>query len=791
MRTSRVVLIGLYLLAGSAAGQTVRLQGLGGQVRAHLDAYGIPHVFAGTMTDACRVIGYVHATDRLGQMDLFRRRASGTCAEILGPDALASDILVRRLGIRRGCEAVWSSPDVPGELRAELEAYAAGVNAKIAELGEDGLPLMFKTLGYRPAPWTPVDSLVFIKYMGWDQSGTDDDLWFGIMVEKMGAAAVEELWPLDRPYEIPTVKVQADRAKRSSARLTPIRGAAPAYQAALRTFASAGWFGRDGPFGSNNWAVDGTKTASGKPILCSDPHLGFQLPSIWYTLHVSAGGLNLAGVTFPGSPFIVIGHNDHLGWGITNMQADAVDYFVETIHPDDPMKYKHRGQWKTISRITEKVPVKGRDPHVLHIDSTIHGPIISREGKAIAMQWTGLGPTLDMIGFWEISRARNLTAFLKGLDRLIVPALNIVYADAAGNIAIHPCGALPLRTRGQGRIPMDGASGDHDWTGMIPRAELPLAINPSEHFVASANGRPASIGYPHYLGWMWDPSYRTRRIHEMLSKADNLTVETMKAIQNDAHDKAAEVFVPVLLSVLKRADVPEPFSRRVIRELEGWDFVADPDAIGPVIWLRWFQHYRAAVWDDEWEPRGIKKADGSWGFTGNNRREPMLEVLEYITREHPNSIWFDDRRTPGRESRDEIVLRSFETAVASLKRQFGDDIGRWAWKGINVLRIPSLSRQEALARTEGPVPGTCFTVNPGSNIGYVGGGASWRMIVDFARPSAGVGVYPGGQSENPASRHYDDQMRLWATGEYLPLNAFADPSKLPPNGMAKSITFGH
>jgi penicillin amidase len=275
----------------------------------------------------------------------------------------------------------------------------------------------------------------------------------------------------------------------------------------------------------------------------------------------------------------------------------------------------------------------------------------------------------------------------------------------------------------------------------------------------------------------------------MLSKTDDLTVETMMAIQNDAHDKAAEVFVPVLLSVLRRIDAWEPFSKRVIQKLEEWDFVADLDAIGPVIWLRWLQHYRAAVWDDEWEPRGIKKRGGSWGFTGNNRREPMLEVLEYITREHPNSIWFDDRRTPERESRDEIALRSFHTAVASLKKEFSNGIDRWTWKRINVLRIPSLSRQEAMARTGGPVSGTCFTVNPGGNIGHVGGGASWRMIVDFGRTGGSVGVYPGGQSEDPTSEHYDDQIELWARGRYVPLRALADASELPDTAKVKTITF--
>jgi penicillin amidase len=769
----QVLFLSVMVGGGGAMADTVRLEKLGGKVQIFFDAHAVPHVYAKDMEDAARSMGYLHATNRLWQMDMYRRVASGTTAEIMGPDGLGSDVLVRQLGIRRGCEAVWASDDLPAGLRAELEAYAEGVNAKIADFGDDHLPMMFKALGYAPAPWTPVESLVFTKYMGWDQGGTFDDLWFGMMVEKVGVAAAEELWPLDRPYEIPTVNVQADRRKLSRAALDPIPGGGAAYGATFKKLSDVKWFGRGSHFGSNNWAVDGTKTVSGKPILCSDPHLGFQLPAIWYTAHISAGGVNQAGVTFPGSPFIVIGHNDHHGWGITNMQADAVDFFVETLDPDDSTKYQHRGEWKKVDRVTETIPVKGGASRVLHIDYTVHGPLLRLSGKPISMSWTGFGPTRDIVGFWEISRAKSLKEVLQGLDKVIVPAINIVYADSEGNIALHPCGALPLRTRGQGRIPMDGASGENDWAGMIPRSELPLVVNPPNHFVASANGRPASIGYPHYLGWMWDPSYRTRRIHEMLGEAKEMTVDRMRAIQNDTYDKAAEAFVPVFLEAVKSREISDAFEKRVIGELAKWDFVADLDATGPAIWLRWLDDYRQAVWDDEWETRGIEKQDGSWGFTGNNRREPMLEVLEYITREHPESKWFDDRRTPEGETRDEMILRSFRSAAVSLKKQFGENPDQWAWKQTNVLRISALSGQAEMGRSGQPVPGTSFTVNPGGGIGHVGGGASWRMIVDFARPAGSIGVYPGGQSGNPTSEHYSDQIDVWATGRYLPLHAYS------------------
>jgi penicillin amidase len=395
------------------------------------------------------------------------------------------------------------------------------------------------------------------------------------------------------------------------------------------------------------------------------------------------------------------------------------------------------------------------------------------------MAWTGLGPTTDPVALWRISHARNLKEFLAGCDLLICPCLNLAYADVDGNIAIHPCGALPLRMRGQGRIPMDGASGDNDWTGMIPRSEMPLTVNPPEHYVASANGRPSPLGFPHYLGWMWDPSYRTRRINELLARGDKFTPESMQATQNDVYDKAAERFLPVFLAALRDADLIDAVAQRARNELNRWDYIANRESPAPILWLKWLELYRDAVWKDEWTSRGIKQPAGNWGFSDNNRREPMLEVLEYLTREFPKSAWFDNRATPEGETRDDAIRRSFRLMTAAVKKEFGEHPADWQWGKINRLKIDSLSGVPALGRSGVPLPGTAFTLNPGSDGGTVGGGASWRMIVDLADPQHSRGVYPGGQSGSPESPHYDDQIAVWAGGRYLPLNAVSNPDKLP------------
>jgi penicillin amidase len=807
---------------------TLALPGLQGPVRVYRDTLGIPHIYAGSSQDAYFALGYLHATDRLFEMEMFRRRASGTLAEVFGKASLDDDIFVRRIGIRRSSEAAWKSHRLDGRIARELEAYCAGVNARLAELEKPGgpKPAIFQQLGFTPAPWTPVDALAFPKYMGWDQSGTDTDVWMGMLVEKLGLEAVNELFPLDRPYEVPTIPgwgaVNAALPSTVGATLVVAPGrpqgpplqlrslsarqaaepqvigrdavatAAPHFppgfdQAALelhRRFVS-GRFGSQFALGSNNWAIDGTKSATGKPILANDPHLGFSLPSIWYTAHLVAPGLNITGVTFAGFPYTVIGHNDRIAWGLTDMQADAVDYFTEKTDAQHPHQYFYKGEWRTLERVHEEVPVRGEKPVPLEIESTVHGPLVTTHGVKLALAWTGLEPTFEVIAFERLNTARGLTDYQAALKDLTVPPLNVIYADVDGNIAIAPHGALPIRKRGLGRCPVDGSSGDYDWTGTIPDDQLPFALNPTQHFLASANGRPAPVGYPYYLGWMWDPSYRTRRIHELLSTHGHITVEDMESFQMDAHDVAAEAFVPVLVAAYDRHPFGDDRVRRAIDELRRWNFEATPQSVAERIWAVWFERFRQDVWQGQFDAAGVERWDGGWGFAGTNERQPELEVLEFLTRADPESIWFDHARrvtrTPASavrgssQTRDDIIAYSFVEAVDQIIKDRGADMSRWQWGSTNLLRLHSMTENPALDRGGIPVRGDEFTLSPGANGGEVTGGASWRMVVDFSDLGHSFGMYPGGQSEDPSSPHYADQMNPWAEGRYLPLYFYSSP----------------
>lgn len=779
------------------APSSLRLPGLRSRVEVDFDREGIPHIYAQSARDAYEALGYVHARDRLFQMEVYRRRGSGTLAEIFGSSQLQDDIFIRQIGIRRGAEAVWQSPRLDASVREEFEAYCAGVNARIAEVGNH-LPPAFQQLGIRPAPWTPVDALVFARYMGWDQSGTDTDVWIGMLVEKPGLDTVNELFPLDRPYEVSTVPASSLVAAGDST--APHAGEdtgatdAPRFPAGydeaavdLHRHFVAQRTGSRFAFGSNNWAIDGHKSATGKPILANDPHLGFSLPAIWYTAHLVAPGLDVIGVTFPGFPYAVIGHNDRVAWGLTNLQSDAVDYFMEKTDAAHPGQYFYKGSWRALDRREEDVPVRGDKPYHLVIESTAHGPLVTTHGVRLALEWTGLEPSFEVLAFRRMNRARNVADYRLALHDLAVPALNVIYADVDGNIAIAPHGRLPIRKRGLGRWPVDGASGDYDWLGFIPDDRLPFALNPPEHFLASANGRPAPVGYPFYLGWMWDPSYRTRRIHELLRTHQHITVADMEGFQMDAHDLAAERFVPVLLEAYDRRPFGDDHVRAGIAELRHWDFTARPDSIAETIWTTWFEIYRRAVWQNHFDGAGVEPWEGGWGFAGSNERQPELEVLEFLTREVPDSPWFDDARTPARESRDDVIRTSFTTAVQKLVQERGPDMQAWRWGKTNVLRLHSLTGVAALDRGGIEVPGDEFTLGPGDNGGEVTGGASWRMVVDLGDLARSAGMYPGGQSEDPSSAHYVDQMQPWAQGHYLPLHFEEKPGSLPAGEMESTM----
>ena len=767
-----------------AAEETIRLQrtlaGLRDDVEIVVDKYGFPHIYAENDVDAMFALGYMHATDRLWQMDFQRRAAQGRLAEILGPDALEHDTFVRTIGLNRLADLSAERAKNHHALYENLRAYTWGVNSYIAGKMPDRLPAEFARMGYQPEPWSIVDSIALGKAMAWELSGSLDDLYLGTLVEKLGWETVDELFPVDRYGEIPIISSEGSEENTEPPQDTKADMPSGIDEACLQVIRMASsrlrLFGDDNIIGSNNWVIDGKKSASGKPMLASDPHLGLHLPSVWYVAHIKGAGLDVIGVSLPGVPMILIGRNRHVAWGVTNTQADVTDFYIETLNPEKT-HHLHEGEWKPLEFSGETIRVRGQEPRELAIPETVHGPILSSGETNLSIRWIGAEPDDDAYAFDLLNRAVDYDDFAAAMQTLNAPPQNFNYADTNGMIAMWVAGLFPVRKAGLGRVPVDGASGDFDWEGFIPRIDTPHSVNPAHHYLASANQRPASRGYKYYLGYEWDPGYRARRINQLLASHDTITIDQMKSFQADTYDTAADSMLPHLIAACRNEFEEDDPCARALDVLSSWNFLTTAGSPAPTIWWKWLDNLRDDVWRDEWRAAGIDLREEPWGHTDLNKWQPPLEVLERMVVMEPASKWFDDVSTGPKETLKEIACLSLRRAVDKLSLKLGGDVSEWRWGRTNRLRIEHLSRDPGLGRGGQPLSGSDFALNARGNGSDVTGGPSWRMVVDLANPDTAAGVFPCGQSGDPQSPHYDDLLDEWIRDEYVPLLFYRTPEQ--------------
>jgi penicillin amidase len=396
------------------------------------------------------------------------------------------------------------------------------------------------------------------------------------------------------------------------------------------------------------------------------------------------------------------------------------------------------------------------------------------------MQWTGAEPDDDAAAFFLLNHAVDYDDFATAMQTLNTPAQNFNYADTNGMIAMWVAGLFPIRGTGHGCIPGDGASGEYDWQGFIPKIDTPRSVNPAQDYLASANQRPAPEEYPYYLGYEWDPGYRARRINELLSGAGAITVDRMKAFQADTRDTAAESMLPHLIAACKDGIEPGSLYANALDTLSAWDFFTTVDSPAPTIWWKWMERLSDDVWADEWRAAGIELRKDSWGHTDLNRWSPPMEVLEYMVVKQPTSKWFDDVSTTDTiETLREIALKSLREAVDDIFTRLGPEIAEWQWGSMNRLRIDHLSGDPLLRRGGHPLSGSDLALNARGSGGDVTGGPSWRMVVDFADLGRSYGIFPGGQSGNPENPHYDDLINAWVRNEYIPLLFYPSPDQFP------------
>ena len=766
---------------------SVHIPSLSEQVTVVRDNWGIPHIYAANELDLYFAFGYVQAQDRLWQMDITRRQARGQLAEILGPNYIAADRFLRTLGMERAAQQtidhMFSQQDEYNiTLRENLSAFADGVNYYIANIGAN-LPLEFKLINYRPAPWTLLDSISVGRILDYGLSWSDTDLRFANTIAELGNSSAWGLFPLNPPLQTPVVPeygISYIPPPSSDINTAKIPESLQNTISDLLSWTEnipdpedilSRWQGEF--IGSNNWAVNSTKSATGKPILCNDMHLSRDVPSIWYQAHLVAAdtGRNIYGFVPPGVPVIIAGHTEHVAWGFTNVAADVIDWYYYNINPADSDQYWYNGGWQTFEEETIIIPVKGEAPYHHTIRRSVHGPVMSDVGISyndyvIAQRWTGAEPSFEMIALDKMTMAHNYTEFIEGQKFWWTISQNIVFADVYGNIAIRPTGHWPIRSEWYGGLPHNGSAGEGEWIDFVDFDDLPYSLNPDRGWVVSANQLAAMQGpsaYPHYIHQGYAPGYRARRIIQMLENDDSVTVDDMKRIQNDVLDTGAEAFVPYLIDAFDNAGASitsDPVLSAAIDQLRTWNYTMLKEWTAPTIWRAWFDFYWEDVFADEYP---TNRGGLLW---------PSPVILENLTRFNPSSPWFDDTATGTVETRDDIIIRAFQDAMDQLVDEEGTDVSQWTWDKFHFVVY---SHMVADALGHGPIPadGSGLTVSPSRvsmwarEQGAASGGASERLIVNFNDPQHAQSVIPGGQSGNPLSRHYSDQLfQLFLVGDY-------------------------
>ncbi|HLF24984.1 MAG TPA: penicillin acylase family protein [Anaerolineae bacterium] len=744
--------------------------GLSAQVQVLRDKWGVPHIYAQNERDLFFAQGYVHAQDRLWQMEMFRSTGNGTLSAMLGAPTLNTDRFTRTVGMRRAAEKDWEIMD--DELRASLEAYSAGVNAYI-DSHRDRLPVQYTILGVAPAPWTPIDSLVWGKMLTFALGGNFRlEMLRAQLIAELGEAITQELLPpygADVPLIIPP-EVQGYPSFKG-VRLSRL----DAMDAVLGTEPGPVW-------GSNDWAVHGSRTATGKPILATDTHLGLGMPAIWYENGLHGGRFNSVGFTFAGVPGVVVGHNDHIAWGVSNVNPDVEDLYLEKLNdPQNPTQYEFEGEWRDLQVITETIAVKNQPPVVLRVLVTHHGPIVNGamseipEGyEPLTFRWTALDGTTLFKAIVQLNLATNWEEFRQALSYWDAPSQNFVYADVDGNIGYQTPGRIPIRPEGhQGLMPVPGWSGDYEWQGYIPYEELPHVLNPAAGFVAAANNKIVSDDYPYSLAYEWDIGYRAKRITDLLAADDSVTVEDIRNIHADTYSLAAEALIPYLLAIQPEGDQ----QAQALDLARAWDKRYEIDRAGASVFQVWYWFFLKNTLNDD-----MSKDLGDLYIAGEYERHGTFQIPFMIKLSaQPDNAWFDDKTTSQVETRDVIARRSLADAVVWLSARYGNDPAQWTWGRLHTMNFvdgplgQSGIRPLELIFNTGPIParGDNFTVNAGSfrysNPFTMWHGASQRQIVDLGDFGNSLMIQATGQSGHIFHPHRGDFIALWQNVEYHPM----------------------
>ncbi|RPE08947.1 penicillin acylase family protein [Chitinophaga lutea] len=743
--------------------------GLQGEAQVWFDERMVAHVFAAQERDAYFIQGYLHAKNRLWQMELQTYAAGGRLCEILGANLLQYDRRKRREGMVFAAERAVAAIEADPVSKMQSDAYTAGVNAYIQTLRPRNYPLEYKLLGYSPEPWTNLKTALLIKYMSYDLASTTDDLEYTNARQLYGKEDFDLMYP-DFPAQ------QAPIIPAGTAFPAATKHAVPPADSLLGEFYKLQSPVSDRDKGSNNWVVAGSKTRSGAPILCNDPHLELGLPSLFYEMQIKTPEMNVYGVSLPGAPGIIIGFNDHIGWGLTNGYMDVLDFYRMQFR-NGKKEYLFNGEYRPAQLRLEEIKIRGDKPFIDTVAYTEWGPVMydntfpdlrSRE-RFLAMRWTAHDPSNELLAIYRLNHARNYDGYKSAMALWNCPAQNFVYAGKdSGDIAIWHNGRHPLRWKDQGKFVMPGSDSTYAWQGFIPQAENPHSYNPPEGFVSSANQAATDSTYPYHMFGYYD-LFRGMRIKEQLSGMQGITPEDMMRLQKDNKNRLAEAALPFLGEFVNASSLTAA-QRAYWKTMFAWDAVSAPDSKGATLFLLWWSALEQEIWNDDLVRDSIAL------------RFPDEKTTLFWLMRDTAMHFVDNIRTPQHETLSDAVVTAFQRAADSAAVL--DAAGKLTLGKFRGTDIRHLSRSlPALSRMGLNTGGGKHIVNATKKTT----GPSWRMIVELGKETKAWGIYPGGQSGNPGSRFYDNMVDDWVDGKYYSLRLYDD--KQTSSGIVKKIFF--
>lgn len=749
--------------------EKLKLPGLIGKVIVKYDENRIPHIFAENDHDLYYAQGYVTARDRLWEMDIQTREASGRLSEIIGPKTLDIDHYHRRMGMVYGAEntlkGIMSNPVT----KVMVNAYTDGVNGYIHQLAPKDYPLEFKLLDYAPEEWKPINCAFLLKLMSETLAGGSDQFAMTNNLKRFGAKDVNDLFP-DYPFhEDPIIPAGTKWDFKPLPLPKPSAGFIAQMTEEVKTKEITPGVG------SNNWAISGSKTATGYPILANDPHLNLTFPSIWYQVQLSSPTVNVNGVSLPGAPCVIIGYNQHISWGVTNVDADVLDWYQVKFKDKSKTEYWYNNKWNPVNKRVEVVNVRGGRPETDTVLYTHHGPVVyeSIEKKpkdrlenipvGNALRWIAHDESDEFMCFYLLNRGKNYDDYRKALTFYTAPAQNFIFASNDKDVAITPNGKFPLKFKDQGKYILDGSDPANDWQGWIPPDQNPTVKNPPRGFVSSANQSSTDPTYPYYINWRFEQYYRGKRINDKLSSMHKATVDSIKIMQMDNYSILAQ---DVLSTMIQYTDSTKMNAAQLnaLSLVKKWDKHYAANSIGASIFDIWWRKFYDMIWDDKFNIKGIYL------------KYPSYDRTEQLLLKEPTSKWFDIVNTRTRETAADIVNRSFYSAVNELLKQHGQPGEKWQWGNVKETYINHLANLQGFGTGVFAAGGRGGVINALRD----NNGPSWRMVVQMGPKVKGYGVFPGGESGNPGSFYYNDMFKTWKDGQLNELLFLNSASELSP-----------